>query len=157
MRIFVLAERFGNFAESTISNSASFDIYSTVQHPSFSVIWQCQRFSYNAWCYHTTYFLLPLFAMYMAFSFHPYNHAGICVSHLIACVLLVPTLLCMIRHTKGLLRYLYSSNYPTVDCIFHLYFSWNTVGDCKYSSGIAHCRFNAQEQVQGVQGDPNTP
>ena len=96
-------------------------------------------------------------AMYMAFSFHPYNHAGICVSHLIACVLLVPTLLCMIRHTKGLLRYLYSSNYPTVDCIFHLYFSWNTVGDCKYSSGIAHCRFNAQEQVQGVQSDPSTP
>ena len=81
-----------------------------------------------------------------------------CTWHFHFILLLVPTLFCMMRHTKGLLRYLYRSNYRLQLTVFSTCtFPSNTVGDCKYSSGIAHCRFDAQEQVQGVQGDPSTP
>ena len=144
LRIFVL---FAEWFESTITNSSSFNIYTNVR-PMWS-----GTVSNAWWCYHTTYFLLPHRAMYMAFSFHTYNHA-----RMFACVLLVPTLLCMMRHTKGLLRYLYRSNYRLQLTVFSTCtFPSNTVGDCKYSSGIAHCCFDAQEQVHGVQGDPSTP
>ena len=84
----------------------------------------CRRFSYNACSLPYNLFLIAsLRNVHGVFRFiHTIMHICMCLC-VFACVLLVPTLLCMMRHTKGLLRYLYSTNYPTVDCIFHLYFS----------------------------------